>query len=773
MTKEQILKKYYGYDEFREGQGELIDSILSGKDTLGIMPTGAGKSMCYQIPALMFTGITLVISPLISLMKDQVGTLNQMGVHAAYLNSSLSINQYQMALEYAKQGRYKIIYVAPERLDTPEFLDFAMHSDISMISVDEVHCVSQWGQDFRPSYLKISKFVDALPKRPIISAFTATATQEVKEDVICILGLKNPTVVFTGFDRKNLFFAVKKPKDKYAAVHNYLLSKENECGIIYCTTRKDVEDVCSRLEAEGISVTRYHAGLSDKERHENQEKFMYDEARVMVATNAFGMGIDKSNVRYVIHYNMPKNIESYYQEAGRAGRDGLPSECILLYSGKDVVTNEFLINNSNEVELDPETLTLIRERDYDRLRKMTFYCFTSDCLRSYLLRYFGEKSDVCCDNCSNCLTQFEEVDISDIAISIVDCISEVNQRFGKVIIADILHGSTNAKIMQRGFDKLSCFGKKAAVPLARIRQVIDHLVMREYITLTNEEYAILKLNSNSSDIYRDDKIIIKMPKQEEKEIEQEKEKVRRKSSSELKLDKNSYDLFEQLRKLRLEIAKEEKMPPYIIFSDKTLTEMCIKYPLNKDEMLAINGVGEMKYAKYGEQFVRAIEDYVVKNQIDLSAVQKQELIEQTQEIRVLAKESRAKIKETSEKSKKKGRLEPFEIDEMKQPIYQENCYLSELVEMLNSIRKEGTKKIATTPISAWLLEHGFLEEVPTELGGTTKLASEKGMEFGISRFEKVSAAGNTYFLNQYSISTQRYIYEHFQEIIDWYDTSFK
>lgn len=784
MTKEQILKKFYGYEEFREGQGELIDSILNRKDTLGIMPTGAGKSMCYQIPALMFTGITLVISPLISLMKDQVGTLNQMGVHAAYLNSSLTYNQYQMALEYAKQGRYKIIYVAPERLDTSEFLDFAVHSDISMISVDEVHCVSQWGQDFRPSYLKISKFIDALPRRPVISAFTATATKEVKEDVICILGLNNPTIVSTGFDRKNLFFAVKKPKDKFAEVHKYLLLKEKECGIIYCTTRKDVEDVCSRLEKEGFSVTRYHAGLSDNERHENQEKFMYDEARIMVATNAFGMGIDKSNVRYVIHYNMPKNIESYYQEAGRAGRDGLPSECILLYSGKDVVTNEFLINNNREVDLDSDTLKIIRELDYERLRKMTFYCFTSDCLRSYLLRYFGETSAVCCDNCSNCRTEFEEVDISDIAISIINCISEVNQRFGKVFIADILHGSRNSKIIQRGLDKLSSFGKEAAISLARIRQVIDHLIMNEYITLTNEEYAILKLNSKSSDIFHNEKIMIKMPKQEEQDKEKEKEidkeTKRRKTSNDLNLDNLSYDLFEQLRKLRLAIAKDEKVPPYIIFSDKTLTEMCIKYPLNQAEMLSINGVGEMKYAKYGEQFVNVIDDYVTKNQIDLTAVKTQnqrlqtnEPRVQTQNLKAQTKEPRVQTKEISEKTKKKGKLDPFEVDQMKLPMYQENCYLSELVEMLNSIRKEGTKKIATKPISAWLLEHGFLEEVPTELGGTTKLASDKGKEFGISKFEKVSAAGYTYFLNQYNMSTQRYIYEHLQEIIDWYETSFK
>ncbi|MGN0314689.1 MAG: RecQ family ATP-dependent DNA helicase, partial [Fusicatenibacter sp.] len=341
MTKYEILKQYFGYDTFREGQELLVDALLEGRDVLGIMPTGAGKSLCYQIPALLMSGITLVVSPLISLMKDQVSTLNQAGIHAAFLNSSLTAGQYRTALSYARQGRYKIIYVAPERLLTEEFLTAAMEMDISMVSVDEAHCISQWGQDFRPSYLRICDFVEKLPKRPVIGAFTATATKEVQEDIEVLLNLVNPVVLVTGFDRKNLRFVVQQPRDKFAATLSYVEEHSGDCGIIYCLTRKTVEEVCEKLLQRGYSATRYHAGLSDQERKDNQDDFLYDRRQIMVATNAFGMGIDKSNVRYVIHYNMPKNIESYYQEAGRAGRDGLPSECILLYSGQDVVTNQF------------------------------------------------------------------------------------------------------------------------------------------------------------------------------------------------------------------------------------------------------------------------------------------------------------------------------------------------------------------------------------------------------------------------------------------------
>ena len=420
MDKYQVLKQYFGYDTFREGQEALIDGILAGRDVFGIMPTGSGKSLCFQIPALMMEGITLVISPLISLMKDQVSTLNQAGVHAAYLNSSLTAGQYYKALSLAREGRYPIIYVAPERLETEGFLDFALHAKITMVAVDESHCVSQWGQDFRPSYLKIVDFIKKLPKRPVVSAFTATATKEVREDIIDILMLQDPVVVTTGYDRPNLYLGVQSPKDKYAALKNFVEIHPGQCGIIYCLTRKLVEEVSDRLRADGISVTRYHAGLSDKERRQNQDDFIYDRCQVMVATNAFGMGIDKSNVRYVIHYNMPKSIEAFYQEIGRCSRDQEPGECILFYSGQDVVTNQlFIDNNQDTQELAPLTRQIVQERDRDRLRKMTFYCFTNECLRDYILRYFGEYGSNYCGNCQNCISQFENVDVTDIAGALI------------------------------------------------------------------------------------------------------------------------------------------------------------------------------------------------------------------------------------------------------------------------------------------------------------------------------------------------------------------
>ena len=369
MDKHKLLKQYFGYDAFREGQEFLIDSILEGRDVLGIMPTGAGKSICYQVPALMMEGITLVISPLISLMKDQVEGLNQAGVHAAYLNSSLTPGQYRKALGYAREGRYPIIYVAPERLLTEEFLDFALHTSIAMVAVDEAHCVSQWGQDFRPSYLKIVDFIGRMKARPVVAAFTATATKEVKEDIISILMLREPALMTTGFDRQNLYFGVMTPKNRYETIRSYLESHRKDSGIIYCLTRKVVEEVCEKLADDGFPVTRYHAGLSDAERKHNQEDFIYDRKPVMVATNAFGMGIDKSNVRFVFHYGMPKNLESYYQEAGRAGRDGQPAECFLLYNGQDVITNQYFIeNNQDNQELDSLTRGLVMERDRELLQ---------------------------------------------------------------------------------------------------------------------------------------------------------------------------------------------------------------------------------------------------------------------------------------------------------------------------------------------------------------------------------------------------------------------
>ena len=609
MNQYEILKKYFGYDSFREAQETLIGSILSGKDTVGIMPTGAGKSLCFQIPALMMDGITLVISPLISLMKDQVGSLNQAGIHAAYLNSSLTMNQYYKALEFARQWRYPIIYVAPERLMTEEFLDFALHTRIAMVAVDEAHCVSQWGQDFRPSYLKIVEFIGRLPKRPVVSAFTATATKEVRDDILDILQLREPMVMTTGFDRSNLYFGVMAPKDRYGAIRNYLECHSEDSGIIYCLTRKVVEEVSERLRQDGFGVVRYHAGLSDQERKQSQDDFIYDRASIMVATNAFGMGIDKSNVRFVLHYGMPKNMESYYQEAGRAGRDGEPAECILYYAGQDVITNQFFIDhNQDNQELDEITRALVQERDRERLRKMTFYCFTNECLRDYILRYFGEYGSNYCGNCQNCLTQFETVDVTDIARGIVGCVQSCRQRYGVNVILDTVHGANTAKIRQYQMDKNPYYGELSKIPMYRLRQVMNYLQLKEFLAVTNDEYAIVKLTANSRKVLENtEEIIMRMAKEQERENREKGEKKTKKGQSfGVALTEQEEGLFQKLRALRTEIAREEKVPPYIVFSDKTLIAMSKAVPRDKSQMLSVSGVGEFKYDKYGERFLACI-----------------------------------------------------------------------------------------------------------------------------------------------------------------------
>lgn len=609
MNQYEILKKYFGYDSFREAQETLIGSILSGRDTVGIMPTGAGKSLCFQIPALMMDGITLVISPLISLMKDQVGSLNQAGIHAAYLNSSLTMKQYYKALEFARQGRYPIIYVAPERLVTDEFLDFALHTRIAMVAVDEAHCVSQWGQDFRPSYLKIVEFISRLPKRPVVSAFTATATKEVRDDILDILQLREPMVMTTGFDRSNLYFGVMAPKDRYGAIRNYLECHSEDSGIIYCLTRKVVEEVCERLRQDGFEAARYHAGLSDQERKKSQDDFIYDRISIMVATNAFGMGIDKSNVRFVLHYGMPKNMESYYQEAGRAGRDGEPAECILYYAGQDVITNQFFIDhNQDNQELDELTRALVQERDRERLRKMTFYCFTNECLRDYILRYFGEYGSNYCGNCQNCLTRFETVDVTEIARGIVGCVQSCRQRYGVNVILDTVHGANTAKIRQYQMDGNPHYGELSRVPMYRLRQVMNYLQLKEFLAVTNDEYAIVKLTGNSQRVLESrEEIVMRMAKEQVRENRDKGEKrVKKGQSLGVSLTEQEEGLFQKLRALRTEIAREEKVPPYIVFSDKTLIAMSKAVPRDKHQMLSVSGVGEFKYDKYGERFLACI-----------------------------------------------------------------------------------------------------------------------------------------------------------------------
>lgn len=611
MNKYQVLKQYFGYDSFREGQEELIDSLLAGQDVFGIMPTGAGKSLCYQIPALMFRGITLVISPLISLMKDQVAALNQAGVYAAYLNSSLTQGQYFKALDFAKRGKYKIIYVAPERLLTDSFMDFAVHADISFVSVDEVHCVSQWGQDFRPSYLKIVEFISRLPVRPVVGAFTATATQPVREDVTRILQLHDPHIVTTGFDRSNLYFEVRTAKDKMEQVMQLLREHEGESGIIYCITRKLVEEVYEALKASGIAVTKYHAGLSDEERRMNQDDFIYDRCSLMVATNAFGMGIDKPDVRFVIHYNMPKNMESYYQEAGRAGRDGEPSSCILLYSGQDVRTNQFFIENNRENEELSETeLEEVIAKDRERLKKMTYYCYTKDCLREYMLGYFGEPAKGYCGNCSNCLQNYEEVDVSKYARIMLCCIEECRERYGVTTILETLHGSRSEKVLRYRLNENSYYATATDISMERLRQIVKQLLAKGYLNQTDDEYGLLKLTERSYDItVKGEQIMLKLPKEKEPVTVERRVQLKTKSSIGRRAASNNPQLYELLRSLRNETAKNMKVPAYVVFTDKTLQEMSTYLPVTRDEMLEISGVAQAKYEKYGELFMNVIREY--------------------------------------------------------------------------------------------------------------------------------------------------------------------
>ncbi len=614
MDKFKILKQIFGYDTFREGQEELVDSSLLGRDVLGIMPTGAGKSICFQVPALLFPGITIVVSPLISLMKDQVSALNAAGVHAAYINSSLTEGQYRKAMELARQGRYKIIYVAPERLMTESFLSLIQAVEISMVAVDEAHCISQWGQDFRPSYLKIVDFISALPKRPVIGAYTATATKAVREDILCILGLRDPKIMVTGYDRKNLYFAVEKSKDKTGALLEYLRKNPEKSGIIYCSTRKTVEEVHETLLGEGYPAVRYHAGLSDKEKKENQEDFIYDRKPIMVATNAFGMGIDKSNVRFVIHYNMPKDIESYYQEAGRAGRDGEPGECILYYKAQDVKMNEFLIQQQGNEELDFEEQALIRERNLERLRKMTFYCFTNECLREYILRYFGEYGGNYCGNCKNCLTEFEDLDVTEETRSILELVRSTGERYGIVAVCDGVHGAKTEKVRQFGLEENPYYGELKGTTTARIRQIINDLLVKDYLVLTSGDYPVLKLGEKGREFLKEESpepVALKLPRQQEKE-ETRTKKQKAKAGGETRYPQ----LFEILRQKRYQMAQEAYIPPYIIFSDKTLREMSTYLPVSREEMLEINGVGNNKYQKYGKVFSDIIREFIDENHIE-------------------------------------------------------------------------------------------------------------------------------------------------------------
>jgi ATP-dependent DNA helicase RecQ len=578
-----FLKKYYGYEEFRPGQEQIIADLLGGKDTLAIMPTGAGKSLCFQLPAMLLPGVTLVISPLISLMKDQVDGLANQGISATFINSSLANAEVRERLYQVRSGKYKLVYVAPERLETDSFQAALSELTISMLAVDEAHCVSQWGHDFRPSYQSIRPFIDRLPERPVIGAFTATATLEVKADIINLLLLSQPGIHVTGFDRPNLSFSVLRGEDKQKFVLNYLTEKDRQPGIIYAATRKEVDGLYQLLKKKGFAVGHYHAGLSDEQRNREQEQFLYDDIRVMVATNAFGMGIDKSNVRYVIHYNMPKNMEAYYQEAGRSGRDGEPGECILLFGQQDIMLQKFLIDKSVE---DPAR----KQHELRKLQAMVDYCHTPECLRGYILNYFGEIATSDCGNCGNCDQEGEQVDVTVDAQKALSCVYRMKERFGIALVAEVLKGSKNKKVLQLGFDSLPTYGLFAERKLQDIKTLLQRLVATGFLSLTESEYPVLKLTQQAIPVLRNQTAVhqkvVQAPKREADNT-----------------------LFEALRQLRKSLAERDRVPPYVVFADSTLREMCQYCPQNETDLRRIKGVGDMKLERYGKEFIAAIRQH--------------------------------------------------------------------------------------------------------------------------------------------------------------------
>ena len=603
-TKESILQRVFGYSAFRGGQEALIDAQLQGRDAFGIMPTGGGKSLCYQIPALLLEGITLVISPLISLMRDQVMALKNAGVAAAYINSSLTPAQIRLVYRNIQSGMYKIIYVAPERLLTDGFLEAIQARKVSLVTVDEAHCISQWGQDFRPSYLKIVDFLNILTPRPVVSAFTATATETVRQDIAQILQLRDPLRVVTGFDRPNLRFEVQRPKQKLPALIDLVQQRRDKAGIVYCATRKAVEEVCENLQLNGIAATRYHAGLPDEERRDNQEDFLYDRKTVMVATNAFGMGIDKSNVSYVIHYNMPQSLESYYQEAGRAGRDGAEAECILLYAPGDVQTAKYLIQHpALSGELSQEELEQKQRLDLERLDVMVNYCKTQECLRGYILDYFGQEHESFCGNCSNCSTETEERDITDQARMILSCVQRMSAKLGYSLgltsVVRTLLGSRDKRLLQLGLDKLGSYGMLRKLGKDDLRAMAENLESQGYLE-TDPVHGGISLTQKAQGVLFEGKTVsMRLPKAE----------ASAPVSSPIGGGQDP-NLLAMLKRLRWKIAMQESVPAYIIFSNATLEDMARKAPTTLEAFAKVNGVGSVKVKRFGEVFVDAIADYL-------------------------------------------------------------------------------------------------------------------------------------------------------------------
>lgn len=747
MDAKETLKVYFGYDSFKPGQEEIIDAILEGKDTLAIMPTGAGKSVCYQIPAMLLPGITIVISPLISLMQDQVKALNEAGIHAGYINSSLTDAQILRVYSKALEGAYKILYVAPERLESYEFTDFAGKKEISMVTVDEAHCISQWGQDFRPSYLKIVEFIENLPKRPVVSAFTATATEEVKNDISCVLKLQEPKVVVTGFNRENLYFDVETVKKKDDYVLEYIKKHPDDSGIIYCATRKNVDTLYEQLSGAGVPVTSYHAGMNNADRKENQDDFIYDRLPVIVATNAFGMGIDKSNVRFVIHYNMPQSMENYYQEAGRAGRDGEPSQCILLFSAQDIMINKFLLEHKDFTDIPDEDIEIIKQRDARRLQVMEGYCRTSGCLRNFILGYFGEKQERPCDSCGNCHREFTEIDMTEDAKQIINCVYEAKGRYGLNVIIGTLLGAGRARLKELRTTDYKTYGVLKNRSESELRLLISQLILDGYLYQTADKYSVIRIGNIEPLRNPNTHILVRTNKDREPEYQA----VRRSRKSTDALTKAGYELFDVLRKLRLTIAREEGMPPYIVFSDKTLIDMSAKTPRDRAAMLSVSGVGEAKYNKYGDRFIEVIAAFLDDNPDSITSIEDNEDVS----------EERIRSREKVKKQKRPFCLNPEDCDKFE---YKTLYLLTEIKDELNRITSvDNVKHIFGTDIFKLLTSMGYVEE--QMIGGRfVQIQTELGLSKGIVSIEKISKRGNTYTVLMYPALVQKEIVEHYIEI---------
>jgi ATP-dependent DNA helicase RecQ len=607
MTLEDNLNRYFGYDEFREGQEKIIRAVLKGNDVLGIMPTGGGKSLCYQLPAIQMKGLTLVISPLISLMKDQVDALIEMGISSTFLNSSLDDESYANRLAGLRNNQYKLLYIAPERLNSEAFLGLTKNLNISLIAVDEAHCISQWGHDFRPQYKEIPLFIESLLQRPVVAAYTATATVKVTQEIKQLLKLRNPVESIIGFDRPNLFYQVAKTGDKFKYVSDFIKQNNQEqCGIIYCATRKTVEGLTEKLKGHGFSAAAYHGGVAPELRQKNQDDFIHDRVQIMVATNAFGMGINKPDVRYIIHFNMPQNIEAYYQEAGRGGRDGEACHCIILYSPADIVKQKRLIQlNQNS----PEREKLL----FENLQYLVDYCHTNECLRKKILEYFGETpSYQRCENCGNCLDQSEMVDITIEAQKILSCIYRLKNRFGINMVIAVLRGSKNKKILELHLNEISTYGIMTDYKGENLREMIMLLVSRGYIGITADEYPVLKLTAAAGKVLKSEEKVF----HKKHLIEMKAQKGKDKNASKAPVD---YDevLLLQLKTLRTRLAQEKGLPPFIIFHDAALKEMAAYFPMDRESFLLVNGVGQTKYDNYGACFIDEIQAYVAENQIEV------------------------------------------------------------------------------------------------------------------------------------------------------------